>query len=295
MELRVLKYFLMTAREENITKAAELLHITQPTLSRQLMQLEEEFGTKLFIRGGHNVTLTEDGILLKKRAKDIVELADKTEKEFREKSDDITGQIVFGCGETKNVNELAGIIAHFQKEYPKVQYDIYTANADEIKERIDKGLIDIGLLTEPVDISKYNFIRFKQKERWGILVRKESPLAMKECIEPEDLLGVPLFMVKRDIVRNEIENWFGEYYEKLNIAGSYNLLNNAAIMVKNNIGVALCFQLNNNYDDLTFVPLSPALETGCVLVWQKNRIVTEVVKNFLDYTKKCVKGITEYV
>lgn len=294
MELRVLKYFLMVAREENITRAAELLHITQPTLSRQLMQLEEQLGTKLFVRGKHNIYLTDDGMLLKKRAQDIVELADKTEKEFTDRNEELAGEIVFGCGETRSINELASIMSSFKSVNSMIQYEMYTANADEIKERIDRGLIDIGLLTEPVDISKYNFIRLENKEKWGVLVRKDSHLAGKEYVTADNLIDIPLLMVKRDIVRNEIENWFGNNYNKLNIAGKYNLLNNAAVMVEHNIGAALCFQLNNGYDNLEFIPLYPPLETGCVIVWQKNRTLSYAAEKFLEYAKIYVKSISKY-
>ena len=180
MELRVLKYFLMVAREENITKAASLLHITQPTLSRQLMRLEEELGTTLFRRSNHSIVLTDDGMLLKRRAREIVALAEKTEQEFSHKEEALTGEIFIGCGETRNMSFLSRQIALFRKEHPLVQFNIYSANADDIKERIEKGLLDFGLLMEPVDIGKYEFIRMPQKEQWGVLVREDSPLAHRE-------------------------------------------------------------------------------------------------------------------
>ena len=293
MELRVLKYFLMAAREENITKAAEILHITQPTLSRQLMQLEEELGTKVFVRGKHSIRLTEDGMLLKKRAQDIVALAERTEKEFTERQEEITGKIVIGCGETRSVEEVAEMIASFQKIYPQVQYEIYTANADDIKERLDKGLIDIGLLTEPVDISRYHFIRMKRKERWGVLARKDSPLGQQDYVTPEDLTKVPLLMVKREIVKQELESWFGDFYEQLEVSGTYNLLNNAAMLVEKNIGVALCFYIDNYYKNLKIIPFEPPLETGCVLVWRKNEVRAGAVRCFLEKVKKYEKGILE--
>ena len=216
MELRVLKYFLMTAREENITRAAKNLHITQPTLSRQLMQLEEELGTKLFERSNHNIYLTEEGMLLRKRAQDIVDLSDRAKNELLNKNKELTGKIVFGCGETMCVRQLSHNLAEFQKQNPRIKYEIYTAIADEIKERLDKGLIDIGLLTEPVDIAKYNFIRMNQKEQWGVLVREDSILADKECVTTQDLKEIPLIMAKRSLVKSELENWFGDEFEKLN-------------------------------------------------------------------------------
>ena len=282
MELRVLKYFLMAAREENITRAAKLLHITQPTLSRQLMQLEEELGTKLFKRGKHNIYLTEDGMLLKKRAQDIVALADRTEREFKEQKEELAGEIIIGCGESRSMDELAESIADFQKMYPMVQYELYTANADDVKEKLDKGLLDLGMVTEPVDISKYNFIRMKRREEWGVLVRTDSALAEKGFATPEDLAEIPLIMVKRDLVKNELESWFAEYYPGLHVTGTYNLLNNAAIFVQKGIGAAICFEVGNHYDNLTFVPMKPTLHSGCVLIWRKNEALSETVKKFLD-------------
>lgn len=220
MELRVLKYFLMAAREENITKAAALLHLTQPTLSRQLMQLEEELGVKLFHRSKHRIILTEDGMLLKRRAQEIILLSDKTVQELSHKKDVLSGEIAIGCGETKNMKFLSEQIRKFQQKYPLVQFNIHSAIADDIKERIEKGILDIGLLMEPVEVGKYEFIRMPQKEKWGILVRKDSELAAKEGIHPKDLVEAPLIMVKRELVKNELASWFGDYYEEIQIAAT---------------------------------------------------------------------------
>ena len=286
MEIRVLRYFLMAAREENITKAAELLHITQPTLSRQLMQLEEELGTKLFNRNNHSIRLTEDGMLLKSRAQELVQLADKTEKEFRHKEEELSGSIAIGSGETDSMQELAEIIRAFQENYPLVQYDLYTATADEIKDRLDKGLLDIGLLTEPVDIMKYSFIRMRQKETWGLLVRRDSALAEKAVIRPADLLEDPVFLPGRALVKNEVEGWLGDYYEQIHIAGTYNLINNAAVMVRNHIGVAFCFQLHSQFDDLKYIPITPQIETGAVTIWKKDQIVSRTTHQFISFIKE---------
>lgn len=286
MEIRVLRYFLMVAREENITKAAELLHITQPTLSRQLMQLETELGTKLFERSSHNIRLTEDGMLLKRRAQELVQLADKTEREFKRGEEQISGSIAIGGGETNNVQVIADIIRKFQAEYPMVQYDLYTANADDIKDRIDKGLLDIGLLMEPVDITKYSFIRLKRKERWGLLVSYDSELAGKSFVSPKDLLNVPVFLPQRPILRNEVEGWMGEDYDEIHVIGTYNLINNAAVMVEKNVGAAFCFRLENRYDNLKFIPLDPPLETGAVIVWKKAQVVSRTMHQFVNYIKQ---------
>lgn len=247
MELRVLKYFLAVAREENITKAAEFLHITQPTLSRQLMQLEEELNAQLFIRGKNRIVLTDEGMLLRRRAEEIVDLANKTEKEFLEQDNLVTGEIFIGGGETNAMHILARIIKEFKEEYPQIKYQFYSGNADDIKERLDKGLIDIGLLTEPVDIEKYEFVRLEQKEVWGILAPKDSKLAAKEYATPQDLLKLPLLSTRRTIVQNEIANWFGQDYEQLDIIATYNLIYNAAIMVEEGDWVCDLFRKVSQY------------------------------------------------
>lgn len=285
MELRVLKYFLMVAREENITKAAQLLHITQPTLSRQLMQLEEELGVKLFQRSNHSIILTEEGMLLKRRAQELVLLSEKTVQELSHKDDVVSGEIAIGCGETKSMSSLSEQIVSFQTKYPLVQFHIYSANADDIKERIEKGILDMGLLCEPVDIGKYEFIRMPVKEKWGILVPKDSPLAARNTVAPKDLVGVPLLMTGRETVKNELANWFGDYYEQLQIAATYNLIVNAATLVKSKAGAALCFDLGIVFEDLCFVPLEPALETGSVLVWKKNQTLSTTISYFIQHIK----------
>lgn len=294
MELRVLRYFQMVAREENITRAAQFLHVTQPTLSRQLMQLEDELGTKLFKRKNHSIFLTEDGMRLKKRCKDILELADQIDREFKGKQDGgISGKITIGSAETKSIADIAKVMEKFQEDNPLVQYEIYTANADDVKEKIENGTVDVGVLSEPVDISKFNFIRMNKKERWGILTRNDSDLAGKEYIEPKDLTGIPLIMVKRELVKNELGSWFGEYFDGLDIAAEYNLLNNAAILAQNNIGSVLCFDIGADYDNLKFIPLNPEVKTGFVLVWRKNQTLPEAVSEFIKKMKIYIKGIAQ--
>lgn len=292
MEIRVLKYFLTVAREENITKAAEALHITQPTLSRQLMHLEEKLRVQLFIRGKNKITLTDEGMLLRRRAEEIVDLADRTEREFIEHDNLIGGEIFIGAGETYAMHVLADLIKKFNKEYPQVKYNLYSGNADDIKERIDKGLIDIGLLTEPVNIEKYDFIRLPNKETWGVLMQKDSPLAKKEYIKPEDLTNIPIINTKRSIVQNEIENWFGVQYEKLNIIATYNLIYNAAIMVEEGLGYAVCLEKLVNINDetnLCFKPFYPKLETGAVIVWKKHQVFSTATAKFIEIIMNALK------
>lgn len=291
MELRVLKYFLMVAREENITKAAELLHVTQPTLSRQLAQLEGELGTKLFQRGQHGISLTEDGLLLRRRAVEIVALADKTERELSHADDVLSGEITIGSGETKNIRALIGMMATFRATHPDVTFDLYTAGADDIKDRLDRGLVDVGVVVEPVEISQYHFLRLPGTERAGVLLRTDSPLAQKAVIRPEDLIGTPLLMVKRPYFQNELTNWFGAAYDQMEIVATYNLIYNAAIMVQIQMGVALCLELESHFDGLCFRPLSPTQENGTVLIWKKEQILPATTRAFIEHAKEYLEGI----
>lgn len=288
MELRVLRYFLAVAREENITKAAALLHVTQPTLSRQLMQLEEDLGVKLFRRSQYRVILTEDGMLLRRRAQEIVELADKAGRELQHTETELTGEVAIGCGESVAMTFLSTHIREFRRLHPLVQFRIYSAIADDVKERIEKGLLDMGLLAEPVDIGRYAFLRMPQKDRWGVLLPKEHPLARQDAITPNDLVGIPLLISGRETVRNELAGWFGDAYEKIEVAATFNLILNAANMVKNGVGAALCFDFGNISDALTFVPLSPKLETGTVLAWKKDQADSPAAKQFLKDIKNTI-------
>ncbi len=294
MELRTLKYFLIVAREENITKAASLLHVTQPMLSRQLMQLEEELGVKLFKRSNHSIILTDEGMLLKRRAQELVLLADKTRREFSHEGEQLSGEIAIGSGELHSVGFLSDLLSAFQKEHPLVRYEIYSGNADSIKERIEKGLLDLGLLLEPVDIGKYEFARIPVKEQWSVLTRKDGPLMAKKTVSPQDLSAIPLLMSARPLVQNELANWFGEYYDHLSIAATFNLIYNAAIMVKNGMGTAICLKLDSEFPDLRFIPLSPSLQAGSVLVWKKNQTFSPVTTAFIQFAKKYINDISAH-
>ena len=289
MELRVLRYFLVAAREENITRAAAQLHITQPTLSRQLMQLEDELGVKLFHRGGHSMLLTEDGMLLRRRAQEIVDLTKKTEQELKHEEETVSGEISIGCGEARNMNVLCEMMASFRREYPDVSFEIYTAIADDVKERLENGILDMGLLLEPVEISRYQYVRMPLEEEWRVLMRKDSPLAEKEKITPDDLADVPLIVAKRQSVRNELEHWFGQRAEKLRIATICNLsYNNQSIMVESGVGVAMTMEFSSCKDTLCLRPLEPEMKSGCVLVWKKNQILSPAVARFIKHVKECV-------
>lgn len=285
MELRVLKYFLAVAREENITKAAALLHLTQPTLSRQLMQLEEELGVQLFRRSRYHIELTEDGMLLRRRAQELVDLAEKTTREFSLRETELMGEIAIGAGETRSMSFLSRAMVSFRERYPKVTFRIFSATADDVKERLDTGLLDMGLLTEPVDVGRYAFCRMKERDRWGVLVRLDSPLAGLDSVTPDDLEQVPLIISGRERVQRELANWFGDRWERLQIAASFNLILNAANMVRYGVGTALSFDLNFSFDDLRFIPLSPAMDTGTVLVWKKDQVLTPAVEAFHQHIK----------
>ena len=285
MELRVLKYFLAVAREENMTKAAALLHLTQPTLSRQLMQLEEELGVQLFRRSRYHIELTEDGMLLRRRAQELVDLAEKTTREFTMRETELMGEIAIGAGETRSMSFLSRAMVSFRERYPKVTFRIFSATADDVKERLDTGLLDMGLLTEPVDVGRYAFCRMKERDRWGVLVRLDSPLAGLDSVTPDDLEQVPLIISGRERVQRELANWFGDRWERLQIAASFNLILNAANMVRYGVGTALSFDLNFSFDDLRFIPLSPTMDTGTVLVWKKDLVLTPVVEAFHQHIK----------
>ena len=226
-------------------------------------------------------------MLLRRRANEIISLMEKTQQELTKECDDLVGEISIGCGETQNMSYLSQKIKEFHKVHPLVKFHIHSTTADEIKERIENGLLDMGLVTEPVDISKYNFFRLPQKEQWGILVHEKHRLAQKTFITPDDLINEPLIIAKRTAVQNELINWFNNSSEKLNIVATYNLILNAANMVKHQIGVVLCFNLNfdNLYQDLRFIPLFPEIKTGAVLIWKKNHIYSQTMSHFIQSIK----------
>lgn len=288
MELRVLRYFLTVVREESITKASEVLHITQPTLSRQLSQMEEEVGVKLFERGSRRITLTNEGILLRRRAEEILQLVDKTEKELIEQEEQVEGKIAIGCGEISSVQLLPELFRTFREKHPRVSFDIFTATADLVKEQMDKGLLDIGLLLEPVDIEKYDFIRLDMKENWVVLMRPDDPLTQKECVTAKDLSALPLILPRRMSVQSELASWFGDYYEKLNVVFTSNLSTNAAIMVSNGLAYSMVIEGAIPFWDqskITYRPLSPALTATSVLAWKRGQPFGLAATKFIEHIR----------
>lgn len=292
MEFRSLQYFLMVAREENITKAAHLLHLTQPTLSRSIMQLEEELGVKLFTRSNHNIILTEEGILLKRRAQELVSLAEKTKRDFQRGEVELTGEISIGSGEFRSTRCLSKVIASFREKHPLVRYQIYSGNSENIKERIERGILDFGLMMEPIDISKYEYISMPIKEIWGVLISESSPLSQKETICASDLQGVQLISARGEHMYPEIRTWFGEYYDQIEIVASGNLLYNEALLAQDQIGAVVGIKLDCSYPGLKFIPLSPSIETPTVLTWKKNQILSSATLAFIEHTKLYIKSIS---
>lgn len=289
MELRVLRYFLAVAREGNITGAANFLHLTQPTLSRQIKDLEEELGCQLLVRKSHRVVLTPEGMRLRKRAEEIISMVDKTEAEFLARENAVSGDIYIGGGETQAIRQIAEIIRELQEEYPDIHYHLYSGNAEDVTERLDKGLLDFGILIQPADISKYDYINLPSKDRWGVIMRKDSPMADKESIRKEDLLDVPLICSRQVMTQrrteNEFADWFGGDFDRLHVVTTFNLVYNAAIMVEAGVGYAVTLdKLAHTSEDslLCFRPLMPPLESGMNIIWKKYQVFSPAAELFLE-------------
>ena len=268
MEIRVLRYFLAVAREGNIAGAAAFLHLTQPTLSRQIRDLEEELGQTLLVRKSHGVALTAEGVLFRKRAEEILSMVDKTEAEFASMGEAVSGDIYIGGGETQAVRLIADIAREVRARHPGVRYHLFSGNAEDVTERLDKGLIDFGILIQPADISKYDYLNLPVKDRWGVVMRKDSPLARVEAVRRGDLLGVPLICSRQALLQgrtgNKYGEWFGDDFEKMDVAATFNLVYNACRMVETGMGYALTIDgLADTGEDslLCFRPLAPALES----------------------------------
>lgn len=285
MELRTLRYFLAAAQEENITKAAEILHLTQPTLSRQIMDLERELGVTLILRGKNGLTLTDEGIFFRQRAQEIVELADRLEKNFAQRQNHISGMVVIGASEVAGSQTLAKLIKEFSERYPAVQFTLYNETVDNIKDRLEKGLVDIGLLLEPIDVTRYDYVRLARQDTWGLLVREDHPLAEQESLTAEEAASCPLLLPLRENIRAEILHWLGREEAELRIPLFYTLLSNAALMVAEGLGCAFCMDgaLAIRSDPrLRFIPLEPRRMTHSALVWKKNRLFSPAASLFIQ-------------
>ncbi|PZL73711.1 LysR family transcriptional regulator [Enterococcus plantarum] len=286
MELRVLTYFLTVAREKTISKAAEVLHLSQPTLSKQLKELEEELDVTLFIRGNRSITLTEDGIYLMNRGKEILALVESTTTNLV-KNDIITGEITIGGGETQAFTFIGTILHKLRDTYPEIGIHLYSGNADDVLQKIDKGLIDFGLVIDPVEKQKYDYLRLPVIDHWGILVNKSNSLTKKSSVTPNDLKDTPLLISNQSLVDNQLSEWFGGNIEHLNVVGTYNLLYNASLLVKEGVASALCIDgiVNTANTNLTFIPFSPALTANITIVWKKDKIFSRASKEFLRLLK----------
>lgn len=288
IETRLLHYFLTVAREQNITNAAKVLHITQPTLSRQMALLENEIGVKLFIRDSRPLSLTDEGLLLRRRAEEILELIEKTETEITVQEEQVEGTVAIGCGELASVKLLTELIANFSQQHPRVVFDVYTANADQIKRRMDDGLTDIGLLLEPVDMERYEYIRIPVRERWAAVMPSGVPLAKREHVTAKDLADIPVIMPSRQKVHDEVASWFGNYYEKLRVIGVSNLSTNAALMVRAGLGYALIIEGGLPFleqSEVCLLPLYPELTATSVLAWRRGQPFSTAVNRFLEHAK----------
>ena len=290
MELRLLRYFLAVARENSFTRAAKYLHITQPTLSRQLMDLEEELGQKLLNRETHYITLTPEGMLLRKRAEEILAMVQKTEAEFNSIGENIAGDIYIGGGESEAMNLVADAITELHEAYPDIRYHIYTGVAGDVMERLDNGLLDFGVLLQPVDIARYDSVALPAKDKWVSIT-----LAGKDSVTPEDLKELPLICSRRDLrnksVRNPYAEWFGGYFDKLNVVAVHNLVHNASLLVERGLGNALTLEPKNVVrDKLCFRPLNPPLESGSSIVWKKYQVFSRAAEAFLERIREKFGG-----
>ncbi len=288
MELRVLQYFLAVAREQNISAAAQSLHLTQPTLSRQLKELEEELGKQLMIRGSRKIILTEEGMLLRKRAEEILDLVGRTEKEIAQSDDTVSGDIYIGTGETDGVRQIARTAKQLQESHPGIRFHIVSGDAVDVCERLDKGLLDFGVLLGDMDKTKYNFLELPMKDTWGVLMQRSSPLAEKAAVLPQDLWDKPLILSRQVDNKSGLYRWLRKEPTELYTVATYNLIYNASLMVDEGMGYAFTLDklVNTTGSDLCFRPLKPKLEMGMYLVWKKSQIFTRAMELFLGLIQK---------
>lgn len=296
MELRVLQYFLAVAREQNISSAAESLHLSQPTLSTQLKALEEELGKQLLIRGtkgSRKVLLTEEGMLLRKRAEEILELVRMTEREISLSDEVIAGDVYIGTGESDMIRLFARAAKRIQEKYPDIHFHILSGNSAFVKEHLDRGLIDFGVVYSPVDTTVYSSIKVPIRDTWGVLMRKDSPLAQKDVIQPQDLWDKPLILSAQKTDAWPMSSWFGQDITRLNIVATYNLVFNASLLVEEGLGYAVCFDklINVSGDSkLCFRPLSPKMEAEASIIWKRYQLLSKAAQKFMD----CLKESCEF-
>ncbi|GMA08690.1 LysR family transcriptional regulator [Tetragenococcus halophilus subsp. flandriensis] len=288
MDIRSLKYFLTVAQEESITGAAKQLHLTQPNLSRQLKTLEQETGKKLFYRGSRKMTLTDEGLFLKKRAEEIIELLERTETDITSFDETVHGEVFIGAAETHAMRLIAHEIQTLREKFPQILYHFFSGSTKEVTEQLDKGLLNFGILVDPIDPQKFEHIKLPTVDTWGVLMREDSPLAKLEVIRPEDIRNKPLLCSRQMLDVNDISDWLGEDINQLNIVFTFNFITNPAIMIEEGIGYAFTFDklINTSGDSrLCFRPLEPKFETGLYLVWKKDQLFTKAAQTFLEQMK----------
>ena len=284
MELRTLRYFLEIAREENMTKAAERLHVSQSALSRQVKSLEEELGKRLFIRHSFRIELTPEGILLRKRAEDILQMVEKTTEEFQSLDDDLHGDIFIGCAESEAMKRLATLLVDLHRLHPGIHYHLKSGNTADIAGDLDKGLLDFAVIANAVDLSKYNFLTVPTRDLWGAVIPKTHPLAAKDRISVTDLLDEPLILSVQSIT-DDYPKFFGDLQDRLNIVATFNLPYNGAVLVRAGLGIMLCFDKlidTGDASDLCFRPLTPQLESEGNIIWKKYQVFNPVAQALLD-------------
>ncbi len=284
MEIRILRYFLEIAREENMSRAAENLHISQPSLSKEMKKLEEELGKKLFRRGSACMKLTDEGMLLRKRAEDILEMTDKTIAEFHSLDELNGGDIYIGCAESYQVKYIAGAVGKFREKYPLFRYHITSGGTEQVTEKLDKGLFDFAVIVEPPDLSKYNYFEIPECDKWGLLMRKDNPLAENQTIRIDDLQGIPLICSEQSI-REDIPRWCGEKADSLIFSGTVNLFYNGSVFVRERLGCMLTFDklaCTGTDSELCFRPLEPPLENKMYIIWKKYQIFTPIAEKFMQ-------------
>ena len=281
MEIRTLRYFLAVAREENMSRAAGLLHVSQPTLSKALRSLEEELGKKLFVRHSFSISLTDEGVLLRDRAQDLVTMADKIEQEFTSLDDITGGDIYFGLAESYQIRYLAREIHALKKRYPNFTYHITSGDTEQVTEKLDKGLLDFAVLCELPDKSRYEYVRFPEADEWGAILPASHPLAEKETIRAGDLLGEPLF-VSEQSWKNEIRPWAGGLFPQLKLEGSFRLSYNGSVFAREGLGILLTFRglIHTEGTGMVFRPLSPLLTTDLYLIWNRYQTFTPLADKF---------------
>ena len=284
MEIRTLRYFLAVAREENMTRAAELLHVTQPTLSKQLKSLEDELGKKLFTRHSFSIRLTDEGILLRNRAEDLISMADKIEQEFVSLDDITGGELYLGLAESYRIKYLARVIKEFKSRYPNLHYHITSGDTEQIADKLDKGLLDFLVLAEYPDSRKYEYIEFPEGDTWGLVIPADDPLARKKTIHAKDLIGLPLFCSEQ-AWNNEIKEWAGSSFSEMKLEGSFRLSYNGSIFAKEGLGYLLTFDHLINTSEgsgLVFRPLAPKTETKLYIAWNRYQTFTPIAEKFLE-------------